>query len=208
MYYNQMEDYQQMIYQEFIQSIEDKEKLQITDQTNGKQISNIVYPSIDMLNDDYDEDDINFKKMYGSKGLENLLDSKIKSGRKIYNYKKNVPPIFSLDYLQSISCKMYSILSGLRKKKAKGIIFIYSEFIQSGIVPLALALEHLGFEKYSGNHLKYPEWKKIQEIQKMNQLIIYGIQSPNQKEILNEQNILYYQEIKIYPQIMMKKSKH
>ena len=28
------------------------------------------------------------------KVLKNLLDSKIKSGRKIYNYKKNVPPIF------------------------------------------------------------------------------------------------------------------
>jgi len=163
MYYNQMEGYQEIIYQEFIKSIQDKEKLQITDQTNGKQISNIVYPSIDMLNDDYDEDDINFKKMYGLKGLENLLDSKIKSGRKIYNYKKNVPPIFSLDHLQSISCKMFSILTGLKKKKAKGIIFIYSEFIQSGIVPLALALEHLGFEKFSGNHLKYPEWKKNTE---------------------------------------------
>ena len=30
----------------------------------------------------------------------------------------------------------------------------------------------------------------------MNQLIIYGIQSPSLKEILNEQNILYYQEIR------------
>ena len=44
--------------------------------------------------------------------------------------------------------------------KSNGIIFIYTEFIQSGVLPLSFALEHLGFEKYSGNILDYPEWKK------------------------------------------------
>ena len=56
--------------------------------------------------------------------------------------------------------KIYTILTGLKQKKSKGIIFIYSEYLSSGAVPLALALEHMGFEKYSGNHLNYPEWKK------------------------------------------------
>ena len=33
--------------------------------------------------------------------------------------------------------------------KSNGIIFIYTEFIPSGVLPLSFALEHLGFEKYS-----------------------------------------------------------
>ena len=34
---------------------------------------------------------------------------------------------------------------------ARGIVFIYSQFYYSGIIPLALALEHVGFNKLGGN---------------------------------------------------------
>ena len=32
--------------------------------------------------------------------------------------------------------------------KTEGIIFIYSDYIFSGILPMVIALEHIGFEKY------------------------------------------------------------
>lgn len=34
---------------------------------------------------------------------------------------------------------------------ARGIVFVYSQFYYSGIIPLALALEHVGFNKHGGN---------------------------------------------------------
>ncbi|MBG01386.1 MAG: hypothetical protein CL470_03865 [Acidimicrobiaceae bacterium] len=161
MYYNQIRDYQLLIYKEYIKSLSIGQKLQIESTGPGKQISNIVYPSIEILNDEYDEeDDINFSKMYGIEGFNNLIKSKIKNNRRIYEYRKDVPPFFSLEMIHMVSSKIHTILSGLKTRKAKGIIFIYSEFITSGVIPLGLALEHMGFEKYSGNHLKYPEWKK------------------------------------------------
>ena len=158
MYYSEMDGYQNTIYHNFIDTLTPGGKIQMTDRGDGKQISNIVYPSIEMLNNDED-DDFNYKKMYSKKGLNNLMDVTVKN-RSIYSYKEDVPPLFSLDYLGLISTKIYTILTGLKQKKSKGIIFIYSEYLSSGAVPLALALEHMGFEKYSGNHLNYPEWKK------------------------------------------------
>ena len=38
-------------------------------------------------------------------------------------------------------------------KGSDGIIFIYSEYIWAGAVPMALALEHIGFNKYGGQDL-------------------------------------------------------
>ena len=94
----------------------------------------------------------------------NLMNIKT-SPKLTYSYNKEYlkkvnKPIFDLENIGMVSSKIHNLLTGLQKGKAKGIIFIYTEFIPSGIVPLALALEHMGFEKYSGNHLDYPEWKK------------------------------------------------
>ena len=39
------------------------------------------------------------------------------------------------------------------------MVFIYSSYINSGVIPLQLALEQNGYKKYSGEKiLKYPEW--------------------------------------------------
>ena len=158
MYYNELDGWQGLIYEKFIDSLNDGENISITDQSNGKQILNIVYPSIDMLNGIEDEY-FNYNKMYGPKGLQGIMDIYNKN-RRMYKYKDDVIPIFDLEYLELVSKKIHTILSGIKESKAKGIIFIYSEYISSGVIPLALALEHMGFEKYSGNHLDYPEWKK------------------------------------------------
>ena len=79
-------------------------------------------------------------------------------------YRKGFPkPIFDIENIGIISSKIKNLLGGLQKSKSKGIIFIYTEFIPSGILPLSFALEHMGFEKHSGNILDYPEWKKGEE---------------------------------------------
>ena len=39
------------------------------------------------------------------------------------------------------------------KHITEGIIFIYSDYIFSGILPMAIALEHIGFGKYNGENI-------------------------------------------------------
>ena len=165
MYYNQIKGYQKEIYNNYLSTLDESKELQIMEQRVGAQISNIVYPSIDVLQG---EGEIDYSKMYGGKGFQNIMMPKIKNKRRIFTYKKEYKkriqkPIFDLKNIGKISTKIETILSGIKQKKSKGILFIYSEFIPSGIIPLALALEHMGFEKYSGNILDYPEWSKGKE---------------------------------------------
>lgn len=47
--------------------------------------------------------------------------------------------------LQDIAAKMNTICNIIRK--SEGIILIYSQFVWSGVLPLAIALEHMGFRR-------------------------------------------------------------
>ena len=168
MYYNQMENYQSQIYQQYIDSLH-SETLQISEQRAGVQISNIVYPSVNVLSGEGEVNRSNFQKMYGGTALFNsdsgiMKPSKNNKYRYSNAYRKMLKkPIFDIEHIGVLSAKIKNLLEGLQKSKAKGIIFIYTEFIPSGVFPLAFALEHMGFEKYSGNILEYPEWKKDEE---------------------------------------------
>ena len=63
------------------------------------------------------------------------------------------------------SSKIHSIVKGIQK--SEGIVFIYSEYLSSGIIPVALALEHAGYGKYGGNDmLNYPNWKPNEQYDK------------------------------------------
>tara|TARA_B100001123_G_C15337334_1_gene1033339 strand:- start:9 stop:3659 length:3651 start_codon:yes stop_codon:yes gene_type:complete len=166
LYFNPMEGKEQvLIYQNYLDDIKQSttDKIDMGLQRRGVQISNIVYPNIDILLGKKTPTRDDYIKYYGGLGLMNIVRiGEQKKNWISYNsqYLKQVPfPIFDLEHLGRISSKIYHLLTNLKKTKSKGIIFIYTEFIHSGIIPLALALEHMGFEKYSGNILNYPEWK-------------------------------------------------
>ena len=73
-----------------------------------------------------------------------------------FSYKKDVKPILSEKLIGSYSIKIKNIIKNI--KNSDGIIFIYSEYIWAGAVPMALALEHIGFNKYNDkNLLKYDD---------------------------------------------------
>ena len=77
-----------------------------------------------------------------------------KSRKCKYNDETN--QITSYDKIKSYSAKIHTILENMLNNETEGIIFIYSDYIFSGILPMAIALEHIGFEKYNGeNILKY-----------------------------------------------------
>lgn len=120
----------------------DEENLS-NDLQNTLQISNIVYPSLDNGFERLDKTSI--KKRYGSSGLSSCMN---KNEKGKYSYKPNVPEFLKYDQIVEYSPKIKQILDYIIK--SKGIVFVYSQYYSSGIIPLAIALEHIGFSKYGG----------------------------------------------------------
>lgn len=92
---------------------------------------------------------------FGKTGLKHIMNfDEIKTPQlKIHNfeYKRGVLDkngrIFSEDNLPNYSSKISQICSCI--KNSKGIVLVYSQYIYCGIVPVALALEEMGFSRYS-----------------------------------------------------------
>ena len=69
---------------------------------------------------------------------------------------KNYGRIFSPENIHNYSAKIAQICACIRRtnrdgvgfRVSKGIILIYSQYIDSGLIPVALALEELGFTRY------------------------------------------------------------
>lgn len=112
------------------------------------QISNIVYPVDDI------QDTMEAKKTFGTGGFDNTFSNVAKKGAK-YRYTNEClhkhGEILTYDKLNTYAPKIKSIIDYIMK--SKGIVFIYSNYYASGIKPLAIALEHIGFMKYNTNNI-------------------------------------------------------
>ena len=121
------------------------ERLRIEDETLLLQLGNMVYPS--------EDDDIN--NLYGDNGLMSVMNINRKQGSIEYSYKKDIVKkygeFFHKDIIGEYSSKIKSILEVI--EKSEGIIFIYTNWLSSGIIPLVLALEQNGYRKYDGNKI-------------------------------------------------------
>lgn len=154
--------WQQQIYNVSIKHIK-TEKLTIMQDIEFTQLSNIVYP------ENPKNKSKNLKEFYGQKGFSNIFNTdsngKISYKKEIIQHYKYAP----LDYeiIQNYSSKIFTILNSIvdisfnHKFARKGIVFIYTRYLFSGALPLAIALEHMGFQKHGGsNILDFPEYKK------------------------------------------------
>jgi hypothetical protein len=137
---------------DFEQDIDDNAALSaysINDLIALRQILNMTYP----YKNDFEED---LEYTYGEMGLMTVMDKK--KGQ--YKYKNPKERIFSIDRIGEYSSKIKSICDNivLKHNKVKpsestfceGIVLIYTYFIESGAIPMALALEELGFTRYKG----------------------------------------------------------
>uniref|UniRef100_A0A6C0B863 Helicase ATP-binding domain-containing protein n=1 Tax=viral metagenome TaxID=1070528 RepID=A0A6C0B863_9ZZZZ len=91
--------------------------------------------------------------MIGKRGLSQIVNYKTSEGpplRYDFEYKPNVlesyGPIFSSDKISNYSSKISKICNCIMN--SNGIILVYSQYIDGGAVPLALALEELGFSRF------------------------------------------------------------
>ena len=132
---------------------EEKKGIQYTIIDGPLQALNMIYP-----HEGLEEEEItgNIEKyLYGQNGLNRIMlyDKNKKKGFKyVKNIEKKYGRVFSSKGqnppLKKYSAKIYRIID--RIKKSKGIVLIYSNYIDGGCVPIALALEELGITRYGG----------------------------------------------------------
>jgi hypothetical protein len=103
------------------------------------QAGNFIYQSLKESNNIA-------KECYGVKGLMNIVNQK----NGVYSFKN---PDFAKELigesLKKYSMKYYMLIQNI--KKSVGPVFIYSNFIAGGILPLTLILELNGYKRYNGD---------------------------------------------------------
>lgn len=130
-YDNKLQGKQKESYEILLKKLDQEKKIGIGD-SNLTQICNVYYPSK--------------REQYGKIGFESVF-----SGTRKFKYRKGVPEILSPKLLKNHSIKINNIIENITN--SEGIIFIYSEYIYAGALPLGIALEHIGFNKYGSNNL-------------------------------------------------------
>jgi len=99
------------------------------------------------------------RELTGRKGLERMMtfvDTKTPPEKGEYEYKQSIiekyGKIFSRNVISKYSSKIKNILDNIYNPEtgmlSDGIILIYSQYIDSGLIPVALALEEMGFTRY------------------------------------------------------------
>lgn len=114
-----------------LEGAEDAEDAENKDMQNKIQTSNIVYPGNTAA------------KSYGKVGFFNIFN---KNNKNKFAYKEK-NEILDYDNIALYSPKIRKIIDYILN--STGIVFVYSQYYYSGILPLAIALEHIGFLKYN-----------------------------------------------------------
>ena len=141
LYGSSLIEHQKNIYMNEVLKYQDLDNLQIDVENKLLQLSNIVYPG---SSDDFND-------LYGENGLTNTMNI----DKNIYSYKSDIlseyGEYFHKDIIGNYSSKIRNILDIV--SNSDGIVFIYSNWIKSGIVPLVLALEQNGYTKSDGKEV-------------------------------------------------------
>ena len=127
---------------------------------------NITYPTqrdkIAQPNLTQEERELVISKMVGSEGLESIMTYKehTKDYQLKYNYEYKTTEygrIFAPTEIGKYSSKISNICSAI--KNSEGIVLVYSQWIDGGIIPMALALEEMGFTRYGTEKYTRPLFK-------------------------------------------------
>lgn len=137
--------------------------------SQGMALSNVVFP-VDAglvrrlnLNQNHSESDGQsstvatattadaLRVFYGTQGFNNCF-TRVSSREGLrFRYADGVPHFLGPDMLHQHAPKMKSIVD--RVLSSEGTVFVYSQFLWSGLIPLAMALEHVGFTRYGQDNL-------------------------------------------------------
>ena len=116
---------------------------------------NIIYP-IDGMNSDLTISPEELTGKIGLRRIMNYVENKAGGKEERYNYDykpeiiKQFGKIFSFENIGKYSGKIKNIINSVQT--GKGIILVYSQYLEGGLVPIALALEEIGFKKYNASN--------------------------------------------------------
>lgn len=93
----------------------------------------------------------------GKKGFDAVFGRDEMNGPYTYKVKSSTNMLIpDAEHLGQYGSKLMRICDSIRK--AHGIVVVYSQFVWGGIIPLAIALEHMGFQRHGAtNMLANPE---------------------------------------------------
>lgn len=115
----------------------------------GLQLSNIIFGE----NLDIDIDDISVDNYIGRNSFDRALTYDENKKDLKFEINKDYESNFKLENLEQISCKLHTLISGLKKNMPSGIVFIYSLFKYAGIYTTAIFLELMGVKNYNGKSI-------------------------------------------------------
>tara|TARA_B100000902_G_scaffold243071_1_gene230137 strand:- start:9641 stop:13678 length:4038 start_codon:yes stop_codon:yes gene_type:complete len=230
-YLSKISDYQEKVYNYIINKLEIKDdsafnsdSYKYTTLMKPLEALNMVYPNDIIDREDLDTINslnINPSDLVGKSGLSKIMsyEQDFKLGYR-YNYKFKDPTmdnIFRRDNLKKYSSKISSIIDSI--ENSNGPIIIYSQYIDGGLIPMALALEAYGFKRYGDSRSLFQDpgteeldiysYKTKSEALKTNNnfrcakyIMITGdkILSPNKQEELkscNDSNNINGENIKV-----------
>jgi hypothetical protein len=136
-----------------------KNTLSKTDELGSREIDNIrgyskFSPLLQSLNIVFpcfkDKKDDPYREYIGERGLKNSIH--MKSNFTKCRYRSKYDRFLSLEHgLKNHSSRIANICEIV--EKSEGIVLIYSQYIGGGCVPMALALEEMGFSRYGRANL-------------------------------------------------------
>ena len=110
---------------------------------------NMTYPCEDIT----EMREIGVSGMVGIEGLERIMT--FTKNKAEYEYKSSIKEkygnIFSQKHLGKYSVKLKNITKAITE--SDGICLVYSQFLDGGVIPLALALEEMGCQRYGAPNL-------------------------------------------------------
>jgi len=110
------------------------------------QIANIVFPG--------NEHDA-ITNLYGNAGFQRCFEVDRNNRMMTIRYQPDIVEKYGhfldFDHVAEYSPKIHRLLETLRT--SEGVVFIYSRFLNAGIKPLLIALEHEGYRRYGGHRL-------------------------------------------------------
>ncbi len=112
-----LQPHQEKAYDKIVQTASASKSLSMSDS----------FPLLTVLNMSYPEgSSLNYLEKFGNK----------------YDYYKKSIRCFDPDHIATYSAKIHAICEQI--KKSEGIVLIYSQFLEEGVIPMALALESMG----------------------------------------------------------------
>ena len=150
-YVNNVSELQNNIYNYIIykSNLKDYKGYKYTDLQKPLQCLNIVYPNLILEKasiDDYPKIEIKIEDLIGKSGLHSVVENIGNKNEYKFSIKEKQENIFLKENIGKYSSKIKTILDNI--ENSEGPIIIYSQFIESGLIPIALALESNGFKKY------------------------------------------------------------